>query len=137
MRILSVILGFPLLLGLAACSPSDQERAKEQARENGRELSHEAKVAGEEIKKDAKDLSRQVDAAVQPRLDHAALVAKVKSKLASDAGLSTLSHVEVDADGSVVTLSGTVTNETQKRAAEIAAAKVDGVSRVENRLVVR
>lgn len=138
------------LIGLAACSSNDQEKAKAEARD-----------AGARLKQDAKDLSRKVDAAVKPdresasdklsdgttklkvasskagvKLDQAALLAKVKTKLASDAGLSTLTRVEVRVEGSIVTLSGTVSSEEQKKAAELAASQVGGVTRVNNVLIV-
>ena len=151
-----------LVIGLTACNSSDQSKAREDAHEAGREVSDEAKKADREIKKDAKEVGRKVDAAVGPnsgsaydrmshvdadakeagaragvKLSHAALLAKVKSKLAADAGLSTLSNVDVTLHGGVVTLSGTAANEEQKKAAEIAAAQVDGVTQVRNDLAVR
>jgi len=162
MRLLSATLGLVLVAGLIACNSSDRERARENGDQDLRKATAEAKKAGNEIKAEAKELSHGVAAAVQPdsesasdkmshaeteakqdaarasiRLDHAALVAKVKTKLVSDAGLGTLTNVAVDAHGSVVTLSGTVANEDQKRAAEAAASQVDGVTKVRNRLVVQ
>jgi len=162
MRILSATFGLALVIGGVACSSSDQEKAKEQAREDIRKTGDEAKKAGREIKEGAKELSRRADVAVQPdresasdrishaeakartaasnagiKLDQAALLAKVKTKLASDAGLSTLTNVNIAVDGSVVTLSGTVANENQKKAAEMAASQVDGVTQVQNRLTVQ
>lgn len=162
MKIHSAIPGTILVIGLAGCSASDQEKAKEQAREDGRKISEEAKKAGHEFKKEANDVKHQIDASVPPdgrsssekasdagaeaneatsragsELDQAALEAKVKTKLASDAGLSTLTHVDVAVNGSVVTLSGTVANESQKKAAEIAASRVKGVTEVQNRLGVQ
>ena len=162
MRILSAILGLVLVIGGIACSSSDQEKAKEQAREDLRKTTDEAKKAGHEIKEGAKELNRRVAAAVQPdtesasgklshaqaqaknaaanagvELDHAALLAKVKTKVASDAGLSTITNVNISVAGSVVTLSGTVANENQKKAAEMAASQVDGVTQVQNRLTVQ
>ena len=152
-----ITLGF----GLVACSSSDQDKAKEQAREDGRKASDEAKKAGQEIKKEAKEISRQVGAAVRPggsasegmahaeesardaasranvHLDHASLLARVKAKLASDAGLATLKNVDVNLTGTVVTLSGTVANEYQKKAAVIAASQVEGVSRVQDHITVQ
>ena len=70
------------------------------------------------------------------KLDQAALLAKVKTKLASDAGLATLTKVEVTTDGSVVMLSGEVSSAEQKKAVEKAAAQVDGVTKVVNNVVV-
>src|SRR5208283_3554997 len=115
-----------------------------------------------EIKNEAKDVSRQVGGAGRPgngsasnemaragenakdaasraevHLDHAALLARVKTKLASDAGLSTLKSVDVSVTGTVVTLSGTLANEHQKKAAVIAASQVEGVTRVEDHIAVK
>lgn len=162
MRILSATLQLTLVLGLAACSSSDREKAKEEAHRDAQKLSEEAKVAGREIKNEARDLSRQARTAVRPgagsasdemahagenakdaasraevHLDHAALLARVKAKLASDAGLATLKNVDVSVAGSVVTLSGTVANEYQKKAAVIAASQVEGVTRVQDRIAVQ
>jgi osmotically-inducible protein OsmY len=162
MRILSATLQFALAVGLVACSSSDQEKAKEEARRDGQKASEEAKKAAREIKKEAKDLSRQVGASAKPgdgsasdqmgragesakdaasraevHLDHAALLACVKAKLASDAGLATLKNIDVGVTGSVVTLSGTVANEYQKKAAVIAASQVEGVTRVQDRIAVQ
>jgi len=151
MKLLWSVSGLVLVIGLAACTSTDKERARE-----------DAKRAGSEIKADAKELSRGVQAAVQPdqesasdkmshavaeakddaskagvHLDHAAMLAKVKSRLASDAGLSTITNVDVELAGSVVTLSGTVSNDAQKHAAEAAASQVDGVTSVQNHLSVQ
>ncbi len=139
-----------LALLLAACSSHSQEQAREDARK-----------AGADIKADARELRQKVDAAVKPdsqsasdkmsegvnkmeqagaqaavKFDRAALLAQVKTKLASDAGLDTLSKVDVTIKGTVVTLSGTVSSQEQKKAAEQAASQVDGVTAVHNRLVV-
>jgi osmotically-inducible protein OsmY len=151
MRFLSTTLGLTLFLGLVGCSSSDQRKANEQAHEAGREVSDEAKKAGREIKKDAKELGQKVDAAVGPeggtasekmahvdaKLDRAALVGKVKAKLAADAGLSTLANVEVVVNGGIVTLTGTAASEDQRKSAELAASQVDGVTKVRNHIAVR
>lgn len=162
MRILTATLQLTLILGLVACSSSDQEKAKEEARRDAQKASEEAKKAGQEIKNEAKDLRRQVSATARTgdgsaseqmahagekardaaskaevHLDHATLLARVKAKLASDAGLATLKNIDVSATGTVVTLSGTVTNEYQKKAAVIAASQVEGVTRVEDRIAIQ
>ncbi len=71
------------------------------------------------------------------KLDHAAVIAKVKAKLAADVGMSTMANVEVDAAGPVVTLRGTVSSEDQKREAERVVSQVDGVTKVVNELTVQ
>jgi osmotically-inducible protein OsmY len=71
------------------------------------------------------------------KLGHAAMIAKVKAKLANDVGLSTVTNVDVDTSGQVVTLRGTVDSVQQKEMAEQAAMQVSGVTRVVNDLKVR
>jgi hyperosmotically inducible periplasmic protein len=162
MRIPTAISIFALTIGLVGCSSSDQEQAKKQAREDAHEAADEAKRAGHEIKEGAKELNRRAKDAMQPdsqsasdkmsqaeakakdaaahagvKLDHAALLAKVKTSLASNAGLSTVTSVDVTVDGSVVTLSGTVPTDNQKKAAEMAASQVDGVTQVHNNLTLQ
>lgn len=163
MRISLVALAAALLvLAIGGCSSADRQKAKEQAREDLRKSREEAKRAGQEISKDAKDFKTRVDAAVKPdkvsaseklsqaeetaktsaseagvKLSHAALLAKVKTKLASDAGVSTVTDINVTLDGSVVTLSGSVSSIDQKNAAERAASEVDGVTKVRNQLTVK
>lgn len=65
------------------------------------------------------------------------LTAKVKSALASDAGLRTLTDVSVDVEGDVVTLKGTVDTADQKARVAEAAKKVEGVKQVKNELKVK
>jgi osmotically-inducible protein OsmY len=71
------------------------------------------------------------------KLDHAALIAKIKTKLATDVGLSTVTGVDVDASGRIVTLHGTVDSVQQKQEAERAALQVGGVTKVIDDLQVR
>lgn len=71
------------------------------------------------------------------KLDRAAMIAKIKAKLASDVGLSTVARIEVDGSGQVVTLRGTVDSPEQRAQAEHAVLQVDGVTRVVNDLQVR
>jgi len=144
-----------LMIGSFACSSPNEEHARQQA-------SQDVHNAGKELKKEAKELRQRVDAAVQPdqesasdkmshaeaeiksdasragvRMDHAALLAKVKASLVSDAGLSTITNVNVQVEGTEVTLTGKVASEDQKRAVERAASQVSGVTRVQNRLTVQ
>jgi hypothetical protein len=71
------------------------------------------------------------------KLDRAAVIAKVKAKLATDVGLSTVTGIDVDATGEVVTLRGSVASEQQKQQAEQAVLQVDGVRRVVDELLVK
>ena len=66
----------------------------------------------------------------------ATLTTKVKSALAADVGLRTLTGISVSSDGSTVTLKGAVDTDTNKRRAEQVARGVDGVASVKNELMV-
>jgi osmotically-inducible protein OsmY len=66
----------------------------------------------------------------------AALTTKVKTALASDVGLRTMTNINVDSDDGVVTLKGKVTTAEAKKRAEEVAKKVDGVKSVKNQLTV-
>ena len=67
---------------------------------------------------------------------NAALTGKVKSALAADVGLKTLTGIDVDSAGTVVTLKGKVDTAEQKSRAEQVARAVEGVSSVNNQLSV-
>ena len=67
---------------------------------------------------------------------NAALTGKVKTALAADVGLKTL-KIDVDSMGNTVTLRGAVDSEDTKRRAEQVAQGVDGVASVRNELTVR
>ena len=104
---------------------------------NGRgQATNGASEAEQKVARGAGDLRVETDKA-GVKLDHAALIAKVKTKLASEVGLSTVTGVVVDTSGQVVTLTGTVHSPEQKQQAEQAALQVRGVSRVINNLTVQ
>jgi hyperosmotically inducible periplasmic protein len=65
-----------------------------------------------------------------------ALTTKVKTALASAAGVSTLTNIDVDSADGVVTLKGKVASAEMKKKAGEVAKKVDGVKSVKNQLVV-
>ena len=67
---------------------------------------------------------------------NAALTSKVKTALANDVGLKTL-VINVDSEGSTVTLKGTVDNADTKSRAEQVAKKVEGVKAVKNELRIK
>ena len=68
----------------------------------------------------------------------ATLTGKVKSALATDVGLKTVTGINVDSDkGGVVTLKGKVDSADVKKRAEAVAKKVSGVKSVKNQLEVK
>jgi osmotically-inducible protein OsmY len=161
MRLATVLctgLLFGLLLG---CSRADQERAQakaEQAKGEARKLGTEAEVKAKELNQKigqrldsgtgssespdekiqhAETVARREGQVAGRKLDRAGIEARVKAKLANNVGLATVSGVSVSAADGVVTLSGTVSSDDQKREAERAAASVDGVTKVVNQLTVQ
>jgi osmotically-inducible protein OsmY len=138
-RTLGIILSIGFWLALAACDRSTQEKAQERQAEAQQKL----RKLGSEAKQRARELDHNIQQAVKPdgdqaatKLDNAALLAKVKAKLASDVGLATLQRVNIDIHGSVVTLRGTVASETQRQEAQRAASQVSGVTSVVNELKI-
>ena len=65
------------------------------------------------------------------------ITGKVKTALATDVGLKTVTKINVDTDNNgVVTLKGKVETADQKKRAEQVAKKVSGVKSVKNQLTV-
>jgi osmotically-inducible protein OsmY len=127
------------LIVSAGCDRSTQDKARERQAEAEKKL----RRLGTEAQQRAREMDRKINDAVQPdrdnagqKLDNAALLTKVKAQLASDVGVATLSNVNVDTSGSVVTLRGTVANDGERQAAQKAAAQVSGVTSVVNELKV-
>ena len=143
-------------------------QAEQKAREAVAKSDQELKKLGSEAKSEAKTLDAKMNRAMQggghsdgssaeQKLDHAgaelkaagsragvkltqaATIAKVKAKLASDEGVTTVGSVDVSVDsaGSVVTLTGSVSSEESKRQIQQSAAAVDGVTKVVNHLTVK
>jgi osmotically-inducible protein OsmY len=149
------------------CTGRDQERAREKAEQAKRRARQELQNLGQQAKREAKQLDENVDDAMrgQPhthngpgadqklrdagqelrsagrdaavKLDRGTVIAKVKAKLATDVGLAAAGSVDVDTNGQVVTLRGTVSSPEQKLQAERAAAQVSGVTKVVNLLQVQ
>lgn len=70
------------------------------------------------------------------QIDDTAITTSVKSQLATDIELSTITGIEVNTTNGVVTLSGQVSSDAEKRRAEEIAQNVDGVVRVTNSIAV-
>jgi hypothetical protein len=124
------------------------QEAKAEARDLGGKIDHAlnssgpasagnaSETPGEKLRHGSAEL-REEGAKAGVKLDRAALVAKVKAKLAAQVGLSTITNVDVDTTGQVVTLRGTVSSLDQKRQAEDAVRQVSGVTRVIDELRVQ
>lgn len=157
---LATVLCTGLLFGLLGCSRTDQEKAQaraEEAKQEAKKLGTEAEVKAKELNhkigqrldggtgptetpgekvQHAETVAREEGRVAGQKLDRAGMEARVKAKLADDVGLATVSGVSVSAANGVVTLTGKVSSDDQKRAAERAAGSVDGVTKVVNQLTV-
>ena len=102
--------------------PSASERA-----ENREKLNEKLPTAEERAKNRDK---------VSTGTSNAALTTKVKSALAKDSGMGTMTSIDVDSDKGVVTLKGKVDSAEAKKKAEQIAKKVEGVKSVKNQLRV-
>ncbi len=87
----------------------------------------------DKVESETKDASRTAER----KMDNSGTTASVKTKLAADVRLSTLTSINVDSSGSTVTLTGSVPTADDKRKAEEVAKSVDGVTRVISNLEVR
>ncbi|WP_051669610.1 BON domain-containing protein [Bryobacter aggregatus] len=87
----------------------------------------------ENTKRDVKEAARSAER----EMDDAGTTTAVKTKLAADVRLSTLTSINVDSVGSTVTLSGHVPTAADKRKAEETAMSVSGVTKVVNNLEVK
>ena len=75
-------------------------------------------------------------AAAEQVLNEGALTAKIKSKMALDDTVKALS-IDVDTKGTVVTLTGSVHSEAERAKAVQLARDTDGVTAVNDRLVIK
>jgi osmotically-inducible protein OsmY len=114
MKALALTLSVAAALALAACSSNRNPNSSSSGGTSGSTTS--------EIKQDSKD---------------SWLTTKVKSALAADVGLKTLTGINVDTSGSIVTLKGSVDTAANKSRAEQVARGVEGVSSVKNELTVQ
>jgi hyperosmotically inducible protein len=109
--------------------PNAQERAQ-----NREKVANEADKAKESLPS-AEERAKNRET-VSSSTAGAALTTKVKTALASDAGLSTMTSIDVDSKDGVVTLKGRVDSADMKKKAGDVAKKVSGVKSVKNELKV-
>ena len=102
--------------------PNDKERAQ------NREKVQDKLPTSEERAGNRREVSKSAAGA--------ALTTKVKSALAADVGMRTVTGIDVDSEDGVVTLKGKVDTADAKKKAEAIAKKVEGVKRVKNELKV-
>jgi hyperosmotically inducible protein len=130
-RLLSVICMLALALGLG-CS-REQRGEAERA---GEGAAGQAERAGEDAAGRAGRAGEDAAGRAGQAVDDMTVTARVKSHLAADEGLRTVTDINVDTEDGVVRLSGTVPTEEAKQMAEKVAARAEGVRSVQNDLRV-
>ena len=73
---------------------------------------------------------------VERQTDDAAIKAKIKSKLATEVGATTITAVEVNVTNGVVTLAGPVSTPEERQKIEAIARATEGVTSVTNNIQV-
>ncbi len=124
----SAAFAFPAFAQTKADTKNDTNLPSAQERAENREKLNEKLPTAEERAQNREKVSRGAS--------NASLTAKVKTALASDAGMKTMTNIDVDSNEGVVTLKGKVDSSDAKKKAEAIAKKVDGVKRVKNELKV-
>lgn len=109
----------------------DVERAGDHVEEAGEELVESARRIGAALDREAVRLNRELE----PRLEDAALAARVKARLVADPEVNPF-QIDVDVVDGVVTLGGMVESDHERREAEELARRTEGVREVVSNLEV-
>ncbi|GAC1359224.1 MAG: hypothetical protein NVSMB34_14180 [Variovorax sp.] len=146
-------------LTLAACDKSDNrtagekldsavaktEQAVDTAKAKTEQMARDAKAKADssDVKADVKEgmahvkeAAKEAGAAVAAKVDDAAITASVSAGLAKDPDLSA-TKINVDTKGGAVSLRGPAPTAAAKARAEEIAKSVQGVTSVDNQLVVK
>src|SRR5688572_8966754 len=128
-----------VLLALSACNKQDDGKTVGQSIDSGIAKTEQvAKDAGNTMKdasKEAQAAGSQAGASVGEKIDDVAITAKVSGSLAKDPDLSAI-KINVDTKDGVVTLNGPAPSAAAKDKATAIAKQVQGVSSVNNQLMV-
>ena len=124
---------------LAACNPQDQTDAKRIANDAVAQAGDQAKVAASSVAAgldQAKLAASDAATRVGDRIDDAVITTAVKTELAKDASLNPL-KISVETDNGRVALKGQAGNTAARDRATTIAARVKGVSSVDNQLAIQ
>lgn len=140
--------GLVLVLGGSqGCSPAGKDTVDgPYLHADGKQVDHNMRQAGREIKADAKDLGKaiqngaekvdeKIGPAAQALLDDASVTARIRAKLLADPEVKSL-HIGLDTTDGRVVLNGVVATADQKAEAEKLASHTEGVKSVANLLQV-
>jgi len=128
-------LAFPVYAQQKSDTKTDTTLPNAQERQHNRDtVANEADKAKEKLPTaDERAHNRE---AVSSTAAGATLTTKVKTALANDAGMKTMTNIDVDSKDGVVTLKGKVDSADLKKKAGDIAKKVSGVKSVKNELKV-
>lgn len=139
-RRLTLLAAVVAAIGLAACGREDDARtAGERVDDTVGQVDQRTDTAQERIAEGAAEIKQDAQQATTETRDavhDAAITAAVNAELARDSELSAL-KIDVDTVGGRVALKGTAPNEAARERATQLAQGVDGVSAVENQLLVQ
>lgn len=133
-----VIATTAVLLSLAACGQKEEATVGQKIDGAIASTEQAAQEARQDLQAAAGDMKREGEQAVQAVADtaaDAAITTQVKAALAADAQLSAL-RIEVDTEAGVVSLTGPAPSAEAADRATVLAKAVEGVTSVQNKLVV-
>ena len=137
-RIASVLAVSALALGLAACSKTEEPtvgQRMDSAVEKTEQAAADARVKADNAMQNADNTGKDAANSAMTAVDDATITARVNASLAQDPDLSAL-KINVDTVNGKVTLHGPAPSTVARDRAESLAKAVDGVTAVNNQLVV-
>ena len=137
-RIASVLAVSALALGLAACSKTEEPtvgQRMDSAVEKTEQAAADARVKADNAMQSAENSANDAANSAMTAVDDATITARVNASLAQDPDLSAL-KITVDTVNGKVTLNGPAPSTVARDRAESLAKAVDGVTAVNNQLVV-
>ena len=137
-RIASVLAVSALALGLAACSKTEEPtvgQRMDSAVEKTEQAAADARVKADNAMQNADNTAKDAANSAMTAVDDATITARVNASLAQDPDLSAL-KINVDTVNGKVTLNGPAPSTVARDRAESLAKAVDGVTAVNNQLVV-
>lgn len=148
-RIASILAVSALALGLSACGKTEEptvgqrldsavektEQAAAEARAKTESAMNNAEQKMEQSAANAEATAREATADAKAAIDDATITAKVNATLAKDPDLSAV-KINVDTVNGKVTLNGPAPTTVARDRAETLAKSVEGVTAVNNQLVV-
>ncbi len=137
-RIASVLAVSALALGLAACSKTEEPtvgQRMDSAVEKTEQAAADARVKADNAMQNADNTAKDAANSAMTAVDDATITARVNASLAQDPDLSAL-KINVDTVNGKVTLNGPAPTTVARDRAESLAKAVDGVTAVNNQLVV-